>query len=93
MQEKIPFKGKLTHRFFTESLDLWHEAGLLTCLSDAAFPFINSGSSASPVIFITKNLQQRELSLIFTRFPFNPQERNQMQGEGNNFLEGINSVK
>jgi len=32
-------KEKLLHRFFTESLDLWHEAGLLTCLSDAAFPF------------------------------------------------------
>jgi len=24
-------KEKLCHRFFTESLDLWHEAGLLTC--------------------------------------------------------------
>jgi hypothetical protein len=65
-------KEKLLHRFFTESLDLWHEAGLLTCLSDAAFPFFNSGSGASPVILITKNLQQRELFLIFTRFPFNP---------------------
>jgi len=32
-------KEKLSHCFFTESLDLWHEAGLLTCLSDAAFPF------------------------------------------------------
>jgi hypothetical protein len=39
------------------------------------------------VIFITKNLQQRELFLIFTRFPFNPQERNQMQDEGNKKIE------
>jgi hypothetical protein len=43
--------------------------------------FLDSGSGASPVILITKNLQQRELFLIFTRFPFNPQERNQMQCE------------
>jgi hypothetical protein len=41
------------------------------------------------VIFITKNLQQRELSLIFTRFPFNPQERNQMQDEGKKLLERL----
>jgi hypothetical protein len=47
-------------------------AGLLTCFVDTAFPFLNSGKIASAVNYITINLQQRELFLIFTRFPFNP---------------------
>jgi hypothetical protein len=47
-------------------------AGLLTCFVDTAFPFLNSGKIASTVNYITRNLQQRELFLIFTGFPFNP---------------------
>jgi hypothetical protein len=63
-------KEKLLHRFFTESLDLWHEAGLLTCLSNAAFPFFRQWQRC-----ITRDSYHQKLTaagtvLDFHKIPF-----------------------
>lgn len=65
-------KGKKSHCFFTESLDLWHVAGLLTCLTRGSLPIKKQWLLSNVGEIHHKNLQQRELFLIFTGFPFNP---------------------